>query len=196
MTLVIPGEGRGESPATQMISAARWFAGDIRGTRLFFYYEESGHFDRVPPLRRQADRDAEEAGLVADVGKATRAVGISRGARAIAGLLAKDPGRFERVVLVVPPGDLRTPSLRYRNWLDSLPNAHRSPAPNTEFLVLGLRGDRSHPLRAAEEWAGRLGAPLKVFPARGDGRKPGSVWGELSPGYELMRNAAAEFLNR
>lgn len=82
VTLFVPGEGRGPSPSAPMIAAVRWFAQDVRGTRLSFYYEESGHFDRVPPLRRQAERDAEEARVVADAGGATRALGISRGARA------------------------------------------------------------------------------------------------------------------
>jgi hypothetical protein len=207
VTLFIPGEGRGPSPSTPMIAAVRWFAQDVRGTRLSFYYEESGHFDRVPPLRRQADRDAEEARVVADAGGATRALGISRGARALAGLLARDPGRFERVVLVVPPGDLRPPPLSYRLWLDSLPTAASGPpAPNTEFLVLGLRRDRGHPARAAEEWAGRLGARLEIFTGRGAvpqrelmpsaaSRSPERIWGDLVPGYGLMRNAATEFLN-
>ncbi|MGW5365781.1 hypothetical protein [Actinopolymorpha pittospori] len=190
-----------------MTAAVRWFGQHVRGTRLSFYYEESGHFDRLPKLRRQADRDAEEARAVADSGRATRALGISRGARALAGLLAHDPGRFERVVLVVPPGDLRPPPLSYRVWLDSLPTAAcRPPAPNAEFLVLGLSGDRGHPARAAKEWAGRLGARLEIFPAHGTvpGRElmgsaasPSQVlpWGDLAPGYELMRNAATEFLN-
>jgi hypothetical protein len=89
-----------------MIAAMRCFAHDVRGRRLSFHYEESGQLDRVQPLRRQADRDAQESRLVADSGRATRALGISRGARAIAGLLARDTGRFERVVLVVPPGAL------------------------------------------------------------------------------------------
>jgi hypothetical protein len=188
----------------------------VRGTRLSFYHEESGHFDRVPPLRRQAERDAEEARLVADAGGATRALGISRGARALVGMLARDPGRFERVVLVVPPGDLRPPALSYRVWLDSLPAAASGPpAPKTEFLVLGLKGDRGHPARAAEEWAGRLGARLEIFPGRGAvpqyepmpgvvpqyelkpgaSRPPEHIWGDLVPGYELMRKAATEFLN-
>jgi nucleotide-binding universal stress UspA family protein len=190
-----------------MIAAMRWFAQNVRGTRLSFYYEESGHFDRLPPLRRQAERDAEEARAVADAGGATQAVGVSRGARALAGLLAKDPGRFERVVLVVPPGDLRPPPLSYRVWLDSLPAAGSAPpAPNTTILVLGLRGDRNHPARAAEEWAGRLGAHLEIFPGRGTGpqhelntaarsRTPELTWGDLAPGYEQMRNAAEAFLN-
>lgn len=167
-TLFVPGEGRGPLPSAPMIAAAQWFAQDVQGKRLSFYYEESGYFDRVPPLRRQAERDAAEARIVADAGGATRAFGFSRGARALAGLLAQDPGRFERVVLVVPPGDLRPPPLSYRVWLDSLPTAAKGPpAPGTEFLVLGLRGDRNHPARAAEEWAGCLGARLELFPGRG-----------------------------
>jgi hypothetical protein len=188
-----------------MIAAAQWFAQDVRGTRLSFYYEESGHVDRVPPLRRQAERDAEETRVVADAVGATRALGISRGARALAGLLAHDSGRFERLVLVVPPGDLRPQPLSYRVWLDSLPAvASGPPAPNTEILVLGLKGDRGHPARAAEDWAGRLGARLKLFPGRGTGPQrelmpsassPELIWGDLVPGYELMRRAATEFLN-
>lgn len=207
VTLIVPGQGRGPLPSAPMLAATQWFAQDVRGTRLSFYYEESGHFDRVPPLRRQAERDAEETRVVADAVGATRALGISRGARALAGLLAHDPGRFERVVLVVPFGDLRPPSPSYRAWLDSLPTAASGPpAGDTDFLVLGLRGDRGHPARAADEWARRLGARLELFPARGTvpqrqlmpsatSRSPELIWGDLVPGYELMRSAATEFLN-
>lgn len=79
VTLIVPGQGRGPLPSAPMLAAAQWFAQDVRGTRRSFYYEESGHFDRVPPLRRQAERDAEEARVVADAVGATRALGISRG---------------------------------------------------------------------------------------------------------------------
>jgi hypothetical protein len=204
--LFLPGGGREPSHTAPILDALRWFAQDVRGTRLSFYYEDSGHFDRLPPLRRQAERDAAEARVVADAGGASQALGISRGARALAGLLAQDPGRFDRVVLVVPPGDLRPPPLSYRTWLDSLPaDASGPPASDTEFLVLGLTGDRTHPARAAEEWAGRLGARLELFPARAAApqyelksdadRSPAALWGGFTPGYELMRGAATEFLN-
>jgi hypothetical protein len=47
VTLFVPGGGRGPTPSTPMIAAMRWFAQDVRGTRLSFYYEESGQLDRV-----------------------------------------------------------------------------------------------------------------------------------------------------
>ncbi len=197
VTLLVPG-GRGSLPAATILNGVRWFGEGIRGVQETFYYGESGDFDNLPPLRREGERDAAETRAVADASGATRALGISRGARALVGLLAQDPGRFERVVLVVPPGDLRPPPLSYRVWLDSLPVAASGPpAGGTEYLVLGLKGDRGHPARTAEEWAGRLGARLEIFPGRGQGGEsvPESIWGDLAPGYELMRAVAAEFLN-
>lgn len=80
-----------------------WAAG-VRGTRVFFPYGgvEPWAPGRAP--RREADRDAAEARAVADQSGATRAVGMSRGARAVLGVLADDRARFDRVLVVIPPG--------------------------------------------------------------------------------------------
>jgi hypothetical protein len=67
---------------------------------------------------------------VADQSGATCAVGVSRGARALVGILADDPTRFDRIVLVIPPGG--TAAGRYREWLLDLP-------PHAVIDVMGRR---------------------------------------------------------
>jgi 3-oxoadipate enol-lactonase len=138
------------------VDETRRRATGLRGTRLFFEYEgiPQPWPDGVRP-RRQADRDADEVLAVADAYDASRAVGFSRGARAIVGLLAEQPDRFERIALVLPPGGNAVG--RYTALL-------RSPAHvPAEILVVGQRGDRGHPAAVAREWAERLGAHLEVF---------------------------------
>src|SRR5438270_7960046 len=88
LTLFAPGEFRDPESG---IDQLQQLAADVRGTRLLFYYERSGHFDEVPPLRRQADRDAAEVLALAGAARASRAAGISRGARAVLGALAEEP---------------------------------------------------------------------------------------------------------
>ena len=178
VTLFAPGEFHDYGRAIAQLQEA---AAGVRGTRLLFDYEQSGFFDEVPPLRRQAERDAVEVLTVAKHGKATRALGISRGARAVLGAVAEEPAAFERIVLVSPPGGNAVGY--FREWLAAL-KPGQSPVTG-EVLVLGLRGDRYHPAAVAEEWAERLGAELAVFDKRGD-----------PPGDEAVRQAAADFLNR
>jgi non-heme chloroperoxidase len=185
VTVFAPG-GRGT-----IAEAQPWDVG-FPGTRVFYENERIAPWD-VPgsasPKRPRgaADRDADELLAVADKYEATRAVGMSRGARAIVGLLAGQPDRFERLALVLPPGGF-APG-RYARWLaSSLPSGHSSNADDryakwmaslsvsestpagrsAEILVVAQRGDQGHPVRVAEEWAGRLGdARLEVFPSGG-----------------------------
>src|SRR5688500_11048003 len=120
VTVFAPGHGRAVEVTQQ------WVGGlGIKGTRLFFEYEHSGHFESAKAIRRQADRDAFETSAVARAGRAVQAVGFSRGARAVVGALVRDPGRFARVVLIWPPmgwaaGD-------YASWV-----GHEKLAPERE----------------------------------------------------------------
>ena len=177
VTLFAPGEFR---EPDQGIAQLQHAAADVRGTRLLFYYEQSGYFPEVPPLRRQAERDAAEVLALTHGRRATRALGISRGARAVLGALADDPTAFERVVLVLPPGGNAVGY--FREWLRNLAPGH-SPV-TAAVQVLGMRGDSAHPARVAEEWAHQLGAQLAVFDKRG-----------VDAGPDALRRAATEFLN-
>lgn len=161
VTVFAPGHGRAVDVTQE------WIRGlGIEGTRLFFEYEHSGHFDETRGVRRQADRDAVETAAVARAGRATQAVGFSRGARAVVGALARERGLFRRAVLVWPPmgwaaGD-------YSSWVGHeklVPD--RVVDPGAEVLVIAQRLDRDHPLKMAEQWAGALGARLEVFPSDG-----------------------------
>src|SRR5947209_14212043 len=101
VTVLAPGEFHDREVGLDQLQQ---LAADVRGTRLLFYYERSGHFDEVPPLRRQADRDAAEVLALAGAARASRAAGISRGARAVLGALAEEPAGFDKVALILPPG--------------------------------------------------------------------------------------------
>nr|WP_306204037.1 alpha/beta hydrolase [Actinoplanes sp. RD1] len=90
---------------------AHGLAGDIAGTRplgsavagrrVFFQFRGHGRSDAPPGPWRFADLAA-DLSAVADRAGATRAVGVSMGAGALARLLATDPTRFERVVFYLP----------------------------------------------------------------------------------------------
>lgn len=159
-------DGRG-SPVTIIARGQSYRAADalgygrgVRGSRLSFDYEESGYFESVPKLRRQAERDAAEVLAVATDLRASRAIGLSRGARAVVGALAEVPDLFERVVLVLPPGGHAAG--RYAPWLASL-SEKPAPALSLDVLVIARRGDAGHPVRVAEEWATALGGALEVL---------------------------------
>jgi hypothetical protein len=109
LTLFAPG-GNGE----RLVHRTR-YADRVKGTKIGFAYERSGHFEALARVRRQAERDAGEVRAVADEHHITRAIGFSRAARAIAGALAEDESLFERVALVLPPGGHAAGSTR-RGW--------------------------------------------------------------------------------
>lgn len=162
VTLFAPG-GEGENLAHRMRYADR-----VRGTKIGFAYERSGHFEAFARIRRQAERDAAEVRAVAHQHKATRAIGFSRGARAIVGALADGADLFERVALVIPPGGHAAG--KYSAWLES------SPADlSVEILVIGNRGDQGHPARVAQLWAEQLGAHLELLPSRAVSTDAGRV---------------------
>jgi hypothetical protein len=157
------------------------YADRVAGTKIGFAYEGSGYFDACAHLRRQAERDAAEVRALADEHHAGQAIGFSRGARAIVGALAEDPGMFQRIVLVIPPGG--TAAGKYSAWLESLPSAVRGEL-GTAALVVGNSGDRGHPVRVAQEWAEQLGAHLELLPSRAVHRD-----------VERVQNLIADFLN-
>lgn len=183
MTVIAPGEG------ISIADTQTWAAG-VRGTAIYFTSESVAPWD-VPggssPAkrpRRQADRDADEVLTLADDHYATRALGVSRGARAVLGVLAEEPDRFERVALMLPPGGHAVG--RYATWLASLSgNGPGRPATSVDILVVGQRGDQGHPAGVARDWADRLGARLELFPSGG----PNTAHSER------FRSMVTEFLN-
>ena len=148
------------------------YAERVKGTRIGFAYEHSGRFEEVRHLRRQADRDAAEVRAVAAEHQATRAIGFSRGARAIVGALADEAALFDRIVLVIPPGG--QPAGKYSSWLEALPTAGRDDL-RADILVIGNRGDTGHPARVAQAWAEQLDAEVEILPPRAVYTDPGAV---------------------
>lgn len=156
-TLFAPG-GQGEDLETRM-----QYADQVKGTKIGFAYENSGHFEALARIRREADRDAAEVRAVASDHQVTQAIGFSRGARAIVGALAEEPALFERAALVIPPGG--SAAGKYSDWLSSLTSVGRREMA-AEILVIGNQGDQGHPARVAQAWAEQLGAHLEILPSR------------------------------
>src|SRR4051812_32445150 len=93
-------DGRGK-PVTIIARGESYSAADalrygrgVLGARLAFDYEESGYFESLASERRTAERDAGEVLAVATHHAASRAIGLSRGARAVVGAIAKVPDVF------------------------------------------------------------------------------------------------------
>ncbi len=158
LTLFAPG-GNGDDLDGRMS-----YAGRVRGTKIGFAYEGSGHFESVAGIRRQADRDAAEVRALATAYKVKRAIGFSRGARAIVGALAEEPGLFERIALVIPPRGVTAG--KWMPWLESLSGSGERGGLAAEILVIADRVDAGHPVDVAESWAEKLGARLEVHPPR------------------------------
>jgi hypothetical protein len=157
LTLFVPG-GAGENLVDRMRYTDR-----VAGTKISFAYEQSGHFQTFAHLRRQADRDAAEVRALAHEHQVTRAIGFSRGARAIVGALAEEPDLFERIALVIPPAGRAAGN--YAPWLESHPTIGQSDLP-AQVLVIGHRGDQAHPARIAQAWAEQLDAHLELLTSR------------------------------
>ncbi|HVE91336.1 MAG TPA: hypothetical protein VNE62_03400 [Actinomycetota bacterium] len=175
-TLFAPG-GIGEKLDDRMS-----YLGRVKGTKIGFAYEHSGHFESVAKIRRQADRDAAEIRALAAEYKCKRAIGFSRGARGIVGALAEDPGAFERVALVIPPRGV-TPG-KWMPWLESLSGPEGRRSLSAEILVIADQVDAGHPVEVAEFWAAQLAARLEVHPPR-----------TLYTDAEQMMIALANFFN-
>ena len=87
---------------------ARCVHADGSGTKVRFCFRGHGHSSA--PERGYAFADfARDLDAVASAYGATRAVGTSLGAGALLHLLAADPERFERIVLLLPAGLDRPP---------------------------------------------------------------------------------------
>jgi 3-oxoadipate enol-lactonase len=84
------------------IAGTRPLGSGVTGRRVFFHFRGHGRSD-VPPGPWSFQDLADELSAVAELSGATRAVGVSMGAAALARVVAADPGRFERVVFYLPP---------------------------------------------------------------------------------------------
>ena len=88
-----------------------------------------------------------------------RAIGFSRGDRAIVGALAEDSEVFDRIALVIPPRGAGAG--KWKPWLDSLSKSKTRPNLSAEILVVADRVDADHPLEVAQFWAEQLVPVLK-----------------------------------
>lgn len=83
------------------ISTTRPFGSGVPGSRTFLHFRGHGA-SHAPESDWTYAALAAELRAVADHVGATRALGVSMGAGALCRLVAEDPTRFERLVLVVP----------------------------------------------------------------------------------------------
>ena len=83
------------------IDETRPFGSGVRGTRAFLHFRGHGA-SSAPETPWTYDALAAELHAVADHVAATRALGVSLGAGALLRLAAARPGRFERLVFVLP----------------------------------------------------------------------------------------------
>ncbi|MBI4260677.1 MAG: alpha/beta hydrolase [Actinobacteria bacterium] len=97
----------------------------LRGAKVRFCFRGHGHSSLAPVGSYGFAHLAGDLDAVARAHGATRAVGTSMGAGALCRLLAGDPGRFERIVLLLPAGldgRFRAPErfLRIADLLESM----------------------------------------------------------------------------
>lgn len=85
----------------QGIATTRPLGSAVAGRKVFFQFRGHGQSDAPPGPWSYADL-ARDLRAVADLGPATRALGVSLGAGALCRLLADSPQRFDRVVLYLP----------------------------------------------------------------------------------------------
>ena len=127
------------------IGETRPLGSGVTGTRVFFHFR--GHGESASPAGAWSYDDiGAELRAVADHFGARRALGASMGAGAILNVLAKDPERFDRVVLFLPavldfiPAD--APVHRLTALADAID--HRDVDTLTQILV----DDQPEPVRA------------------------------------------------
>lgn len=84
------------------IPTTRPYAARVAGQRTFLHFRGHGRTSVPSTTGWGYDALADELWAVADLLDATRALGVSMGAGALCAGLARDPHRFERVVLVLP----------------------------------------------------------------------------------------------
>jgi 3-oxoadipate enol-lactonase len=83
------------------IAETRPLGSAVRGRKVFFQFR--GHGQSAAPGGTWTYTDlARDLRAIADLAGATRALGVSMGAGALARLLADNPGRFERAVFFLP----------------------------------------------------------------------------------------------
>jgi 3-oxoadipate enol-lactonase len=83
------------------IPETRPFGSGVKGSKVFLHFRGHGG-SSAPDTRWTYAAVADELRAVADTVGATRALGVSLGAGALLRLVAHDPDRFERLVLVLP----------------------------------------------------------------------------------------------
>ncbi|GIG85437.1 alpha/beta fold hydrolase [Plantactinospora endophytica] len=83
------------------ISTTRPLGSAVNGRKIFFQFRGHGRSEAPEGEWSYADL-ARDLRAVADLGNASRALGISLGAGALCRLLWESPGRFERAVFVLP----------------------------------------------------------------------------------------------
>jgi pimeloyl-ACP methyl ester carboxylesterase len=83
------------------IADTRPLGSAVDGRKVFFQFRGHGRSSAPPPPWTYADL-ARDLRAIADLSRATRAVGVSLGAGALCRLLVDSPRRFERVVLFLP----------------------------------------------------------------------------------------------
>ncbi len=83
------------------IASTRPLASGVVGRRIFFHLRGHGG-SAAPPGPWTPDHFADDLAAVADVSAARRAVGVSLGAAALLRLVAREPDRFERLVVFLP----------------------------------------------------------------------------------------------
>nr|BFE63664.1 3-oxoadipate enol-lactonase [Dactylosporangium thailandense] len=83
------------------IAETRPLGSAVRGRKVFFQFRGHGQSAAPGGVWTYADL-ARDLRAIADLGGATRALGVSLGAGALTRLLADNPGRFERAVFFLP----------------------------------------------------------------------------------------------
>lgn len=90
---------------TQTMADSRVFGSGVTGSRVFLDLRAHGR-SAAPPVSADEcwtyDALADDIAAVADETSASRALGVSLGSGALLALMARDPVRFERAVLVLP----------------------------------------------------------------------------------------------
>lgn len=90
---------------TQTMADGRAFGSGVTGSRVFLDLRAHGRSSAPPGAADECwtyEALADDIAAVADETTASRALGVSLGAGALLALMARDPARFERAVLVLP----------------------------------------------------------------------------------------------
>jgi 3-oxoadipate enol-lactonase len=97
------------------IAVTRPLASGVAGRKIFFQFRGHGRSEAPPGPWSYQDL-ARDLRAIADLGGATRALGVSLGAGALCRLLLESPERFDRVVFFLPAvlDEPRTPAARER----------------------------------------------------------------------------------